>query len=190
MATATEALLEAQTAYTTLRPATGTVLPTNELGNLTLAPGTYTSPASMTSRQASDSRRTGESNAVWIFQMGTYLTVGSPSASESIVLTGGAQAKNVFWQVGSAATINYGGGGTMVGTIISQAGLTISSPGQSTTSTVTTLDAGRCFGGVGHDGEYRNQCTCSINLHLRPSSKAVSDGFVQCGIRYVWFAFS
>jgi hypothetical protein len=72
--------------------------------------------------------------------MGTYLTVGTPSASESIVLTGGAQAKNVYWQVGSAATINYGGGGTMVGTIISQAGLTISSPGQSTSSTVTTLN--------------------------------------------------
>jgi hypothetical protein len=72
--------------------------------------------------------------------MGTYLTVGTPSASESVVLSNGAQAKNVFWQVGSAATINYGGGGTMVGTIISQAGTTVSSPGQSTASTVTTVD--------------------------------------------------
>ena len=72
--------------------------------------------------------------------MGTYLTVGTSSGPDSIVLTGGAQAKNVYWQVGSAATINYGGGGKMVGTIISQAGLTISSPGQSTSSTVTTLN--------------------------------------------------
>ena len=140
MATATEALLEAQTAYTTLKNLPpGTVLPTNELGNLTLAPGTYTS-ASFYDITAGPLTLNGNSNAVWIFQMGTYLTVGTPSASESIVLTGGALAKNVFWQVGSAATINYGGGGTMVGTIISQAGLTISSPGQSTTSTVTTLD--------------------------------------------------
>jgi hypothetical protein len=142
MATATQALLEAQTAYTTLKNLPpGTVLSTNELGNLTLAPGTYTSASfyDITAGPLTLNAQ-GNPNAVWIFQMGTYLTVGSPSASESIVLSGGAQAQNVFWQVGSAATINYGGGGTMVGTIISQAGLTISSPGQSTTSTVTTLD--------------------------------------------------
>jgi hypothetical protein len=142
MAVATEALLEAQTAYNTLKNLPpGNVLPTNELGNLTLAPGTYTS-ASFYDISAGpltlDAQ--GDPNAIWIFQMGTYLTVGTPSASESIVLTGGAQAKNVFWQVGSAATINYGGGGTMVGTIISDAGLTISSPGQSTSSGVTTLN--------------------------------------------------
>lgn len=142
MAQATQALLEAQTAYDTLKNLPpGNVLPTNELGNLTLAPGTYTSASFY---QISAGPLTldaqGDPNAFWIFQMGTYLTVGTPSASESIVLTGGAQAKNVFWQVGSAATINYGGGGTMVGTIISEAGLTISSPGQSTSPGVTTLN--------------------------------------------------
>jgi len=142
MAIATQAALEAQTAYTTLQNIPpGTTLPTNELGNLTLAPGTYTSssfyditvgPLTLDAK--------GDPNATWVFQMGTYLTVGTPSASESIVLTNGAQAKNVFWQVGSAATINYGGGGTMVGTIIAQAGITVSSPGQSTASTVTTVN--------------------------------------------------
>jgi hypothetical protein len=142
MAVATEALSEAQTAYNTLKNLPpGNILPTNELGNLTLAPGTYTS-ASFYDISAGpltlDAQ--GNPNASWVFQMGTYLTVGTPSASESVVLTGGAQAQNVYWQVGSAATINYGGGGTMVGTIISQAGLTISSPGQSTSSTVTTLN--------------------------------------------------
>jgi hypothetical protein len=142
MAAATEALLEAQTAYTTLKNLPpGTTLPTNELGNLTLAPGTYTSSSfyDITAGPLTLDAQ-GDPNASWVFQMGTYLTVGTPSASESVILTGGAQASNVFWQVGSAATINYGGGGTMVGTIISQAGLTISSPGQSTSSTVTTLN--------------------------------------------------
>jgi hypothetical protein len=142
MAIATEALGEAQTAYNTLKNLPpGNTLPTNELGNLTLAPGTYTS-ASFYDISAGpltlDAQ--GNPNASWVFQMGTYLTVGTPSSSESVVLIGGAQAKNVYWQVGSAATINYGGGGTMVGTIISQAGLTISSPGQSTSSTVTTVN--------------------------------------------------
>jgi hypothetical protein len=59
------------------------------------------------------------------------LTVGGPGAAapQSIFLAGGAQAKNVFWQVGGAATINAGGGGTMVGTIISQAGAVFSTAG-------------------------------------------------------------
>jgi hypothetical protein len=45
------------------------------------------------------------------------------------LLVNGAQAKNVFWQVGTAATINAAGGGTMVGTVISQAGAAISTDG-------------------------------------------------------------
>jgi hypothetical protein len=142
MAIATKAALEAQTAYNTLKALPpGTTLPTNELGNLTLAPGTYTSSSfyDITAGPLTLDAQ-GDPNASWVFQMGTYLTVGTPSAPESIVLTGGAQAKNVFWQVGSAATINYGGGGTMVGTIISQAGTTVSSPGQSTSSTVTKVN--------------------------------------------------
>jgi len=47
--------------------------------------------------------------------MAAALTVGTPSAPRSVILVNGAQAKNVFWQVGSAATINgILGGGTMV----------------------------------------------------------------------------
>mgnify|MGYP000905428675 CR=1 FL=1 len=73
----------------------------------------------------------GDPNAQFIFQMATTLTVGGPGAAfpQSIVLAGGAQAKNVFWQVGSFATMNAGGGGTMVGTIISQAGVSFSTAG-------------------------------------------------------------
>ena len=64
--------------------------------------------------------------------MASTLTVGGPGAAapQSIILTGGALAKNVFWQVASAATINAAGGGTMVGTIISQAGSSFSTAGQ------------------------------------------------------------
>jgi len=79
----------------------------------------------------------GNANAVWVFQMASTLTVGGPGAAapQSVILAGGAQAKNVFWQVGSAATINAGGGGTMVGTIIAQAGAAFSTVGN--TSIVT-----------------------------------------------------
>jgi hypothetical protein len=66
------------------------------------------------------------------------LTVGGPGAAfpQSIVLAGGAQAKNVFWQVGSFATINAAGGGTMVGTIISQSGASFSTVGNTTPVTL------------------------------------------------------
>ncbi len=69
--------------------------------------------------------------------MGTSLQVGTPTTPESVLLINGAQAGNVYWQVGTAATINYGGGGTMVGTVISSAATTVSSPG---VAAVTTID--------------------------------------------------
>jgi hypothetical protein len=80
----------------------------------------------------------GNANAVWVFQMATTLTVGGPGAAfpASIILTNGAQAKNVFWQVGSAATINAAGGGTMAGTVIARAGAAISTPGNAAIVTI------------------------------------------------------
>jgi hypothetical protein len=55
-----------------------------------------------------------------------------------VILINGAQAGNVFWAVGGlpGAVINYGGGGTMVGTIISQPGITVSSPGVAAVTTI------------------------------------------------------
>jgi hypothetical protein len=140
-AIASQAALEARTAYTTLQAIPpGILLATNELGNRTLAPGTYTSASFYqitTGPLTLDAQ--GDPNATWVFQMGSYFTVGTPTASESVVLINGAKAGNVYWAVGGlpGAVINYGGGGTMVGTIISQPGITISSPG---VDAVTTLN--------------------------------------------------
>jgi hypothetical protein len=103
------------------------------LANKTLAPGTYTASAGSFKIEGGNLTldAQGDANAVWVFQMATTLTVGGPGAAfpSSIILANGAKAKNVFWQVGSAATINAAGGGTMVGTIISQSGVAISTPG-------------------------------------------------------------
>lgn len=103
------------------------------LANLVLAPGVYTSASGSFMIQGGDLTldAQGDSNAVWVFQMSSTLTVGGPGAAapQSIVLVNGAQAKNIFWQVGTAATINAAGGGTMAGTIISQAGADISTGG-------------------------------------------------------------
>jgi len=103
------------------------------LGSLVLAPGVYTSLSGTFLIQGGDLTldAQGDGNAVWVFQMAKSLTVGGPGAAfpQSVLLVNGAQARNVFWQVGSAATINAAGGGTMAGTIISQAGAAFSTYG-------------------------------------------------------------
>ena len=52
-------------------------------------------------------------------------------------MAGGAQFKNVFWRVGSAATINAAGGGNMVGNILASAGVSVSTAGN---MAIVTLD--------------------------------------------------
>jgi len=140
-AIATQVLLDAQAAYQFLvaKPA-GPDPGAGNLANLTLAPGVYTSASGSFMIQGGNLTldAQGNPNAVWVFQMATTLRVGGPGATapQSIILAGGAQAKNVFWQVGSAATINAAGGGTMVGTIISQAGAVISTAANTTIVTL------------------------------------------------------
>ena len=133
-AVAMQAAADALTAYNALvaLPA-GPDPGAGNLANLVLVPGVYTAAAGTFMIEGGnltlDAR--GDANAVWVFQMATTLTVGGPGAAapESIILVNGAQAKNVYWQVGSAATINAAGGGTMVGTIISKAGAAFSTAG-------------------------------------------------------------
>ena len=139
-AIATQARADALTAYNALVALPPGANPGGNLAGLTLAPGTYTAPAGSFMIQGGNLTldAQGNANAVWVFQMATTLTVGGPGAAfpQSVILANGAQAKNVFWQVGSAATINAGGGGTMVGTIISQAGSDISTAGNVTIVTL------------------------------------------------------
>ncbi len=78
-----------------------------QLGGLTLAPGLYSnSSTSGISGTGANGILTldaqGNSNAVWIFQMGSTLTT---DPATSIVLAGGAKAANIFWIVGSSATL-------------------------------------------------------------------------------------
>jgi Ice-binding-like len=131
---ATVALADALAAYNTLVALPpGPNAGAGNLAGLTLAPGTYTAAGGSFQMEGGDLTldAQGDANAVWVFQMATTLTVGGPGAAapQNVILSNGAQARNVFWQVGSAATINAGGGGTMVGTVISQAGIAISTAG-------------------------------------------------------------
>jgi hypothetical protein len=136
-AIATQARADASTAFTNLSAAMlpGGIDPNaGQLGGLILAPGIYKAAGDAFLITGSDLTLDagGDVDAVFVFQMGTSLTVGAAGAPRSVILINGARAKNVFWQVGSAATINAAGGGTMVGTIISSAAITFSTAGNTT----------------------------------------------------------
>lgn len=91
-----------------------------ELGGKTLIPGVYkttTGTMGITGTLTLDGG--GDPNAVFIFQAGSTLTTASGS---TVVLTGGAQACNVYWQVGSSATL--GTGSTFVGNILAAQSIT------------------------------------------------------------------
>jgi len=145
-AIATQVAADAQTAFNNLSPASlpgGTDPFAGELGGKSVAPGVYQSASGTFQITGSDLTldAMGDANATWVFQAGSSLTVGD-TAPRSVILINGAQAKNVFWQVGSNATINGAGGGTMVGTIIASAGVTFSTAGN---VEITTLN-GRALG--------------------------------------------
>ena len=74
-------------------------------GGKTLAPGIYKSTSTLLIQSGNltlDAQ--GDANAVWIFQIASnFTTIGG--AGGSVILAGGAQAKNVYWQTGSSATI-------------------------------------------------------------------------------------
>ena len=102
-ASATSAQADALTAFNALvaEPCgtnlTGSILGTTP-GAVTLSPGVYcfSSSAQLTGTL------TLSGNGVYVFQIGTTLTTASAS---SVVLANGATAANVFWQVGSSATL-------------------------------------------------------------------------------------
>lgn len=84
----------------------GTIVSAN-LAAQTLAPGVYTSASSMDIAAGGtltlDAK--GDSNASWIFQIGSTLTANTGS---KVALVNGARAANVFWAVGSSSTIGTG----------------------------------------------------------------------------------
>ena len=91
-----------------------------ELSGLTLAPGVYCSGSEMKFSAATltlDGQ--GDLNATWIFQVQTALTTAS---STSFILENGAQAKNVFWALGTSATL--GSSSSFVGTILAMKAVT------------------------------------------------------------------
>jgi len=118
---ANQAQHDAQTAYAALAgQACNTPLTGQDLGGKTLAPGVYcfTSSAQLTGQLVLDARR--KKDAVFIFQIASTLTTASNS---SVVMSQGGRDGNVFWQVGSAATL--GTGTAFAGNILAYSSITL-----------------------------------------------------------------
>jgi hypothetical protein len=92
-----------------------------DLGGKTLPPGVYCF-AVAAAQTVGDLTLDGEGdpNAVWIFQIGSTLTIAS---NLSTILIHGGSACNVYWQVGSSATIN--GGAQVKGNVFAQASISL-----------------------------------------------------------------
>jgi hypothetical protein len=106
-------------------PSVGTAL-TADIGGQTLPSGIYiaTTTLGITGNLTLDGG--GDPNAAWIFKVGSALTtaaggVGTPASQ--ILLIGSAQAHNVFWQIGSSATL--GTNSLFQGTIMANATITL-----------------------------------------------------------------
>ncbi|MHB9119172.1 MAG: ice-binding family protein [Burkholderiales bacterium] len=117
----TTAVSDMETAYT---DAAGRTTPdyvnlgSGNIGGLTLASGLYTWGSSVTI--PANVTISGGPNDVWIFQISGDLIM---SAAKSITLSGGAQAKNIFWQVAGQATL--GAGAHFEGNILSQTAISL-----------------------------------------------------------------
>ncbi|MDO8715807.1 MAG: ice-binding family protein [Dehalococcoidales bacterium] len=137
----TTAIGNMQTAYT---DAAGRTLPTaTELGagniaGMTLAPGLYKWGTGLTI--PGDVTLSGGANDVWIFQVAQTLNLGNGA---HINLSGGAQAKNIFWQVAGQTTI--GTTAVMNGNILCQTAIVLNTGatlnGRALAQTAVTLNA-------------------------------------------------
>lgn len=121
--TSAQAIADLTTAYN--EAAGRTLCPVSVAGNIggqTLAPGLYKSTSSLAVSSGDltlDAQ--GDGDAVFIFQMASTLTT---TAGRQVMLIGGAKSTNVYWQVGTSATL--GSTSAFQGTIMADQAITFS----------------------------------------------------------------
>ena len=122
-ATSNQAKLDLTAAYNDLagRTSTDIVTLSGNIGGLTLTPGLYKSTSSLAISSGDltfDAK--GNANAIFVIQIATTLTTTS---GRKVILSGGALASNIFWQVGSSAT--FGTTSVFKGTVLAMQSITL-----------------------------------------------------------------
>jgi uncharacterized protein with beta-barrel porin domain len=179
-AIATQAQIDLTTAYNTLtsRPTTVNLTGQN-LGGLTLIPGVYNFTSSAQLTGALTLNGLGNPNSVFIFNIGSTLTIASASA---VSLINGAQGGNVFWKVGSSATL--GTTTSFTGDILANASITLNTRAKITcgaawaqtgavtldTNTISLCDLAGGGGGGGGGGAILGPNGVPLIASLLPSS--------------------
>ena len=115
-----------------------------ELGGMTLPPNVYcfNTTADLTSGTLT---LDGPADGIWIFQIGTGIT----TATTSVVMAGGGQPCNVFWETGTAATIGEGTafqGNILAGSAVSFTGASSSLVGRALAKTAVTMTGANISG--------------------------------------------
>jgi hypothetical protein len=109
-------------AYNNAAAAAGGIILPADAGGLTLAPGVYkTTSAQPTLGITGNLTLSGPANGVWIFQVVSALTTAA--GNSQVIMSGGATSHNVFWQIGSSATL--GTNTTFAGTIMAHSSITV-----------------------------------------------------------------
>lgn len=121
--TSNQAKLDLTAAYNDLagRTATDIVTLSGNIGGLTLTPGLYKSTSSLAISSGDltfDAK--GDADAIFIIQIATTLTTTS---GRKVILSGGALAANIYWQVGSSAT--FGTTSVFKGTVLAMQSITL-----------------------------------------------------------------
>jgi hypothetical protein len=137
----TTAVSDMQTAYTNAMGRTNptaTELGAGNIGGLTLAPGLYKWSTGVTI--PSDVTLSGSANDVWIFQIAQNLDI---SSATKVILSGGAQAGNIFWVVAGQATL--GTTSSFIGNILGQTSIVLNTGatlnGRALAQSAVTLDS-------------------------------------------------
>lgn len=162
---AASAIADALTTYTAYKAlASGTTIG-GDLSSQVLAPGVYNVATSTGIGADGTLILDGGGNpaAVWIFQVGTTLIT---AANTHMILINGAQAANVFWLVGTSATL--GAGSTFVGTIIAHASISIGDSG-STNGRLIALTGAITFAGV-YSTQMFERSSCPVAYPERRSA--------------------
>jgi hypothetical protein len=119
-AAAAQAHTDLITAYNAVTGQSATTSGVTAFATTTLTPGVYNSGASISLTGTLTLDGNNLANPVFVFQMGSTLLM---NGGTSILLINGARAENVYWQVGSSATI--GGTSVFVGTILANTSITV-----------------------------------------------------------------
>jgi len=152
-----------------------------DLGGMTLTPGVYKFDTAATSGGMLTFDAQGDPSALFVIQIGTTLIT---TGSSSVTLINGADARNIYFQVGTSATL--GAGSTFIGNILADAAITTVS-GTNLTGRLlaiieaVTLDTNNVTNPGLTPATPAHLLNISTRLNVQPGNNVLIGGFIITG---------